>query len=79
MNSLILRRKPIVVSLFPWRCVDFLSCDVPSVRRLGYITKRHYAVTPIQIMFADDVVLCGENEVFMTEYLASCRESLKTE
>ena len=32
---------------------------------------------PGSMMFSDDIVLCGDDETDMTEYLETCRRALK--
>ena len=44
---------------------------------MDVLTKRVMEEAPESMLFADDIVLCGDNDVDMTEYLESRRKALE--
>ena len=44
---------------------------------MGILTEKLRKDVPESMMLADDVVLCGGNEVDITEYLESWRKALE--
>ena len=44
---------------------------------MDVFTEKVMKEVPDSMVFADDVVMCGSNEVDMTEYLESWRKSLE--